>query len=262
MYYIIRERNYTIANNTPIPHEYKYPLFIDRFPFFTICKRVLLNKNKRPKKRVMRRKDRCGLKFKGYGISEYILFEQDTLAFDIRKKWVLKQFNKTNTKFRHFNNESTPEYFKQLHLIENNRCLWCGEELQADSIRGRRRYYCSNKCKLNDTHFKKAYAKMKERANPDYILKNYRVPYSYDNVSPPPWVDSDKWRTLEREFILFELDTDYNSYGYTPHKTIMSLYRGNCKNCGGIISPNKQMSAQFCSDECRYEYHNKRKNKQ
>lgn len=109
-------------------------------------------------------------------------------------------------------------------IFQDNVCEWCGGPF-SDNLSARekgKRIFCCNECKQKFRNFERIYSR---------LLKEGKIT---DNIQ-----------------MLHDLGI--------PGVELARLLREPCLNCGNPIPDDKPLSAKFCSDKCRYEYHNKMK---
>jgi len=108
--------------------------------------------------------------------------------------------------------------------IQESVCEWCGGPF-ADGLGPRetgKRIFCSDACKQRFRSFERHYSKLVESGD---LTENLQL--------------------------LHDLGV--------PGIELMKILRPRCVHCGGVIGEDRPITARFCSDKCRYDFHNEKK---
>ncbi|MFA7174814.1 MAG: hypothetical protein WC340_15670 [Kiritimatiellia bacterium] len=103
-------------------------------------------------------------------------------------------------------------------------CEWCGGPF-ADGLGPRetgKRVFCSDSCKQRFRSFERYYSKLVESGD---LTENLQL--------------------------LHDLGV--------PGRELMRILRPRCAHCGGVIGEDRPITARFCSDKCRFDFHNEKK---
>lgn len=109
--------------------------------------------------------------------------------------------------------------------FQGTMCRWCGKPFPAELTARQqgKRHFCSDACKEKFRNFERQYSVLRRRGE---ITDSFHLLHE----SGMPGIEMVK---------------------YLSHRP--------CENCGKLIGDTKPLSAKFCSDKCRYAYHNKKK---
>ncbi len=160
-------------------------------------------------------------------------------------------------------------------LAKKKTCLWCGEITDTKMYLDNGKFnkikpFCSDSnCKDNYQKYKYLLRTLVKdgkitkfeqdlRLNPNYSViddtanNGYLMLFDIDGSCN---INSEEYDKLQEEEEL-PLISD-NKFFLTPDEQNVVFADRNCLNCGRLFAGNKQ--AIFCSDKCRYDYHNKQK---
>lgn len=137
-----------------------------------------------------------------------------------------------NARIEHYKKEGyrvvhLPDFYEGSFFTpdhEDNICEWCGGPF-ADGLTARekgKRIFCCDECKKKFRNFERVYSQMNKEGK---IADNLQL--------------------------LHDLGA--------PGIELLRILRDPCVSCGGIIPDDKQITAKFCSDKCRFDWHNEKK---
>lgn len=105
--------------------------------------------------------------------------------------------------------------------VQESVCEWCGGPFSPGltAREAGKRMFCSDTCKQRFRSFERYYSKSGDLTENLQLLHDLGV----------------------------------------PGRELQKILRPRCAHCGGVIAEDRPITARFCSDACRYAFHNKRK---